>query len=214
MEILAKKRRDNKIQTLQEHTQEVLTEAIKLLDKDMLVFISKKTGYNQEKLKDLIFYAAYFHDIGKATVQFQNTINFNQRSYHSLYSASIVASISDFELSEKDWVNLLFLVVLTHHSLYTPKLFSAVNENNKYQYKFYSAEAKEFFNMHKECYRKVFKKECPYNFIYKEIELSELQRVIDNHLKDDVKHIHDKEKFRLLYCYIPVSYTHLTLPTN
>jgi len=202
MEILAKKRRDNKIQTLQEHAQEVLTEAIKLLDKDMLVFISKKTGYNQEKLKDLIFYAAYFHDIGKATVQFQNTINFNQRSYHSLYSASIVASISDFELSEKDWVNLLFLVVLTHHSLYTPKLFSAVNENNKYQYKFYSAEAKEFFNMHKECYRKVFKKECPYNFIYKEIELSELQRVIDNHLKDDVKHIHDKEKFRLLYCYI------------
>ena len=96
MEILAKKRRDNKIQTLQEHTQEVLTEAMKLLDKDMLAFISMKTGYNQEKLKDLIFYAAYFHDIGKATVQFQNTINFNQRSCHSLYSASIVAGISDF----------------------------------------------------------------------------------------------------------------------
>lgn len=202
MEILAKKRRDNKIQTLQEHTQEVLTEAMKLLDKDMLAFISRKTGYNQEKLKDLIFYAGYFHDIGKATVQFQNTINFNQKSCHSLYSASIVAGISDFELSEKDWVNLLFLVILTHHSLYTPKLFSAVNESNKYQYNFYSLEAKEFFNMHKGYYRKIFKKECPYNFVYKEIELSELQRDIDDHLKNDIKHIYDKEKFRLLYCYV------------
>jgi len=201
MEILAK-RIDNKTQTLQEHTQEVLIEAIKLLDKDMLAFISKKTGYNQEKLKDLIFYAVYFHDIGKATVQFQNTINFNKRSCHSLYSASIVAGISDFELNEKDWVNLLFLVILTHHSLYTPRLFSAVNGDKKYQYNFYSSEAKEFFNMHKGHYRETFKKECPYVFTYKEIELSELQRDIDDHLKDDIKHIYNKEKLRLLYCYV------------
>lgn len=202
MEILAKKRKDKETQTLQEHTQEVLIEAIKLLNKDMLAFISKKTGYNQEKLKDLIFYAAYFHDIGKATVQFQNTINFNERSCHSLYSASIVAGISDFELNDKDWVNLLFLVILTHHSLYTPRLFSAVNKNNRYQYNFYSLEAKDFFNMHMRHYRKTFKKECPYVFTYKEIELSELQRDIDDHLKDDIKHIYDKEKFRLLYCYV------------
>jgi len=56
--------------------------------------------------------------------------------------------------------------------------------------------------MHKECYRKTFKKECPYNFAYKEIKLSELQRDIDDHLKYDIKHIYDKEKFRLLYCYV------------
>jgi len=202
MEIFAKKRKDSETQTLQEHTQNVLSEAIKLIDKNMLAFISKKTGYNQEKLKDLIFYAVYFHDIGKATVQFQNTINCNQKSYHSLYSASIVASISNFELSEKDWVNLLFLVILTHHSLYTPKLFSAVNESNKYQYTFYTSEAKEFFNMHKGFYKKVLKKECPYNFTYKEIELLELQRDIDDHLKNDIKNVYSKEKFRLLYCYV------------
>lgn len=202
MEILAKKRRDNKTQTLQEHTQEVLNETVKLINKDMLVFISKKTGYNQERLKDLIFYTSYFHDIGKATVQFQNTINFNQRSCHSLYSASIVAGISDFELSDKDWVNLLFLVILTHHSLYSPGLFSAANKGNKYQYNFYSVEAKDFFDLHKEYYKRFFRKECPYNFVYKEIELSELQREIDDHLKYDIKHVYNKERFRLLYCYV------------
>lgn len=202
MEILAKKRRDNKTQTLQEHTQEVLNEAAKLINKDMLAFISIKTGYNQDRLSDLIFYTSYFHDIGKATVQFQDTINFNKRSCHSLYSASIVAGISDFELSEKDWVNLLFLVILTHHSLYAPTLFAAVDKNNKYQYSFYSAEAKDFFDLHEEYYKKFFKKDCPYNFVYKEIELSELRREIDEHLKYDIKHVYSKESFRLLYCYV------------
>ena len=201
MKILAKKR-DNENQTLQEHTQNVLDEAAKLIDKNMLAFISKKTGYNQEKLKDLIFYANYFHDIGKATVQFQDTINYKKRSCHSLYSASIIANITDFELSDKDWVNLLFLVILTHHSLFTPTLFSAVNESNKYQYTFYEKEAKIFFYMHKEYYERFFRKECPYDFVYKEIGLLELQREIDDHLKYSIKHIHNKEKFRLIYCYV------------
>jgi len=201
MKILAKKR-DNKNQTLQEHTQNVLNEADKLVDKSMLALISKKTGYNQEKLKDLIFYTNYFHDIGKATVQFQDTINYNKKSCHSLYSASIIAGISDFELSDKELVNLLFLIILTHHSLFTHTLFSAVNESNKYQYTFYKKEAKKFFYMHKEYYKRFFRKECPYDFVYKEITLSELQRKIDDHLKYSIGHIHNKEKFRLIYCYV------------
>ncbi|MBN1214243.1 MAG: CRISPR-associated helicase Cas3' [Candidatus Lokiarchaeota archaeon] len=200
--ILAKKRRDNETQTLQEHTQGVLEETSRLINKDMLTFISKKTGYDQDRLGDLIFYASYFHDIGKATVQFQDTINFSKRSCHSLYSASIVAGISDFELNKKDWVNLLFLVVLTHHSLYAPTLFAAVDKSNKYQYTFYSTEAKDFFDLHKEYYKKFFKKDCPYNFVYKEIELPELRKEIDEHLKYNIKRVYNKESFRLLYCYI------------
>ena len=201
MEILAKKRDDGKYQTLEEHTQSVLKETLNLINEDELTFISQKTGYNQEKLKDLIFYSAYFHDIGKATREFQDTIHLGYKSYHSLYSASLLADIVDFELSEQEWLNLLFLIIITHHSLYNPGIFSAIDETSKYFFNFLP-ESKKFFYLHNEYYQKTFKEPCPYEFTYKQINLSQLRRKIDYHLKEDIRHITDKENFRLLYFYV------------
>src|SRR6056297_3457592 len=201
MVILAKKRDDGRYQTLEEHTQSVLEEALNLVEEDDLSFVAQKTDYNRDKLKDLIFYSVYFHDIGKATREFQNTIQYGNRSYHSLYSASLLAGITDFELNEQEWLNLLFLIIITHHSLYSPGIFAAVNETKKYFFNFFP-ESKNFFYLHNEYYQKIFKKPSPYEFIYKQISLSQLQRKIDYHLKEDIRHITDKENFRLLYFYV------------
>jgi CRISPR-associated endonuclease/helicase Cas3 len=201
MDILAKKRDDGRYQTLEEHTQSVLEEALNFVKEDDLSFVAQKTKYNRDRLKDLIFYSVYFHDIGKATIEFQNTILHGYRSYHSLYSASLVADIPDFELSKQEWLNLLFLIIITHHSLYAPGIFAAVNETKKYFFNLLP-ESKKFFYLHNKYYQKIFMKSCPYKFTYKQISLSKLQRKIDYHLKDDLRHIPDKEKLRLLYYYV------------
>ena len=200
MEILAKKRTDGKYQTLEEHTDAVIREAFSRVKEESLSFVSQKTGFNKEKLKDLIFYSAYFHDIGKATQEFQNTIHSGSKSYHSLYSSSLLTNITDFELSENEWLNLLFLIVLTHHSLYTSGLFAAINESSKYKFNLLP-EAEQFFISHRQIYQKYFQKTCPYNFEFKPIHLSDLQRKIGYHLKDDLKNTNNKENLRLLYFY-------------
>ena len=75
--ILAKKY-ENQFQSLEEHTFEVLREAFNLIDEKLEV-VSKISGFSMEKIKDLIFFSVYFHDIGKATFEFQETIKNNAK---------------------------------------------------------------------------------------------------------------------------------------
>ena len=96
MEILAKKKEKESKQTLQLHTAWVIEEALKLIDDSSLDRVSKISGFNREEIRDLIFFSAYFHDIGKATNEFQNTIENGSKSYHPLYRASLLVEIEDF----------------------------------------------------------------------------------------------------------------------
>ena len=96
MEIVAKKSNE-RYQTLEEHTQWVVEEALNQIDPQILHKVSTCTGWSEQKIRDLIFFSAYFHDIGKATVEFQETINNNgKKSYHPLYGASLLLHIKDF----------------------------------------------------------------------------------------------------------------------
>lgn len=131
MEILAKKIIEDeqiKTQTLQEHTSWVTEEALKLIDDKSLSKISMISGWEEEKILDLIFFSCYFHDIGKATIEFQNTINNGTNSYHSLYSVSVLNQINEFNISgeEDSTINLLLTLCLTHHTLLP------YNSNNAY----------------------------------------------------------------------------------
>ena len=123
MEILAKKLQvDGKIvttQTLEDHTNWVIEEALNLVDESSLKRVSKISGWDKDKILDLIFFSAYFHDIGKATKEFQNTINNGGNSYHSLYSASVLSIFDEFDINgEHDsYINLLMILCLTHHTL-------------------------------------------------------------------------------------------------
>lgn len=112
---MAKKRKDGATQNLNEHTSAVIKEALKLINNNELGKVCYEIGWKKSKIEDLIFFCAYFHDVGKATSQFKETIEYETKSYHSFYSADLMAKIKSFNLYG---INLLMLCVMTHHSIF------------------------------------------------------------------------------------------------
>jgi len=196
MEILAKKKeKESKvvaIQTLQLHTAWVIEEALKLIDDSSLDRVSKISGFNREEIRDLIFFSAYFHDIGKATKEFQSTIRNGTKSYHSLYSASTLVSIEDFEFIEDSrYINLLLILVLTHHTL-LPYSVKDVEFT-------YLDKVEEFFYAYKENYRYYLNQDCSYNFDF-EVEEDIKTELIA--IEEDLQYIKSNHKLRTLYSYV------------
>jgi len=191
MDIWAKKL-DDKYQTLEEHTLWVIEEALKQIDDKTLQKVANISSWSTDKIKDLIFFSAYFHDIGKVTIEFQNTIKSGTQSYHTMYSASVLESIQDFEFLEDDiYINFLLVIVLTHHTLmpYTPNSssFSFLNE------------AKDFFHNYETLYKTMFAKESNYNFSFKISD--DIKFEIEN-IENDLKLIQQTNKLRVLYTYV------------
>lgn len=200
MELLAKKiEKDGQViatQTLQLHTAWVIEEALKLVDDNSLAKVSKISGWQTDKIKDLIFFSAYFHDMGKATKEFQSTIRESTKSYHSLYSASVLFGIEDFDFIEwkgdkENYVNLLLIVALTHHTL-LPYGVKDVAFN-------FLDEAELFFNGYKKSYKNYLKKECNYDF---EFEISDDIGFELRNIETDLKSIKGNSKLRVLYTYV------------
>ena len=202
MEILAKRLiiDDNTTiyQSLKEHTDSVIREALELIDDKSLSLVSKISEFSRDKIIDLIFFSAYFHDIGKATVEFQDTILNGTQSYHSLYSASLLVDIEDFEFVEYNkefeediYINLLLISVLSHHTL-LPYHSKSVKFT-------FLKEAEEFFYDYKSSYEAFLKRECGYSFEY--IKEDNIKIEIDS-INSDLKYIKSKDRLRLLYSYI------------
>jgi len=190
--ILAKKKVvNNKIiyQSLEEHTFWVIKSALGLIDKKTLTKISNYTGFNEKKIIDLIFFSAYFHDIGKATIEFQETIKNGKKSFHSLYGTALFFDDENFLYED---INLLGVNILTHHTLLP---------YSKYDVKFnFLEEAKAFFENYQNVYEKFLNKRCKYKFRFAikntKLGLSELE--------DDLKYIETiktLDKLRILYSY-------------
>ncbi len=196
MEIVAKKiEKDGELiatQNLELHTAWVIEEALKLIDSNSLDKVSKISGWEKEKIRDLIFFSAYFHDIGKATNEFQSTIQNGEKSYHSLYSASVLVGIEDFDFLEGDrYVNLLLVLALTHHTL-MPYRVRDVEFN-------FLDKAEQFFNRYKKSYKSYLKRECSYDF---EFEIKNDMRVELEAIEEDLQYIKSNHKLRTLYSYI------------
>lgn len=86
--------------------------------------LSKLVWWSEEKIRDLIFFCAYFHDLGKITKQFQKTIEDRKnRSNHAYYSLFPIFGIKDFCITYKPKtrgqpfvLDVLQTVIATHHS--------------------------------------------------------------------------------------------------
>lgn len=191
MNIWAKKS-DDKYQTLEEHTLWVIEEALKQIDDKTLQKVANISGWSIDKIKDLIFFSAYFHDMGKATIEFQNTITTGTKSFHAMYSASVLESINDFEFLEDDiYINLLLVIALSHHSLmpYTA---------NSLKFTFFD-KAQDFFHGYKSLYKTMFKEECIYDFDFK--ILDDIKLEIET-IEKDLELIQQTNKLRTLYTYV------------
>ena len=196
MKIVAKKiEKDNQVlatQSLETHTNWVIEEALKLIDDNSLNKVSKVSGFSKNKILDLIFFTAYFHDIGKATKEFQSTIRYGLNSYHSLYSASVLVGIEDFDFLEGNrYINLLLVIVLTHHTL-LPYGVKDVKFN-------FLDEAKLFFNGYKKSYKKYMNKSCDYHF---EFEIEKDIKLQLEAIEEDLQYIKANHKLRILYSYV------------
>lgn len=195
MNVLAKKlEKDGKIlfQDLEDHTNWVIEEALNLLDKNSLKIISKISEWDEDKIVDLIFFSSYFHDIGKATKEFQNTIKNDKKSYHSLYSLALLSQIDTFEIKGKEdtSINMLSILCFTHHTLLPYSIsnstFSFLND------------AEDIFYKYKSSYKKYLNKECLYQFDFDmEDDIEEIVLDIDENLK----YIKENHKLRTLYTY-------------
>jgi len=191
MQIHAKKL-DDKYQSLQEHTEWVIEEALKQIDEKTLKKIALTSSWSEEKIKDIIFFSAYFHDIGKATIEFQETIKNGTKSFHSMYSASALESIIDFEFLEDDiYINLLLVIALTHHSL-----MPYIANSSKFSF---LEEAKYFFQNYRNLYEKFLKKECVYKF---EFSITDNIKLEIENIEEDLKYIQQNNKLRILYTYV------------
>lgn len=191
MEIWAK-RLGEKYQTIEEHTNWVIEEALKQIDECTICKVSKLTKWDKEKIKDLIFFCAYFHDLGKATKEFQETIKNNSKSYHPMYSASVLVNIKEFEYTERDiYINLLLIISLSHHTLMP---YSA----NSSKFTFLD-KAKNLFENYKSKYELYMQKTCEYNFEFAIFE--DIKNEIGS-IEDDLKYINNNNSLRTLYTYV------------
>lgn len=201
MEILAKKLETNekvKYQSLQEHTLCVVDEAFKLIEGESLKQVSSQVGWSEEKIKDLIFFGAYFHDLGKGTKEFQETITKGASSTHALYSAYLLTDIEDFEFIEKDdYINMLLLIVITHHSQFYNGLYA---QKSYYDCHFFN-EIESFFNCYSKEYEKRFGKECKYDFDFSICSNEELIDEIEQ-TKMSIQGFKQYHSFRMLYAYV------------
>lgn len=202
--VVAKKKKDGTTQNLNEHTFAVIKEALKLMNSHELENVCYEIGWKKSKIEDLIFFCAYFHDIGKATFQFEETIEHNSRSYHSFYSANLLTKIKDFNLYG---INLLMLCVMTHHSIFNQSSkFKSAGNSKELKFEFLDC-AKEFFYSYKNAYEKYINRKCSYNFEYEKILLkkmgSKIRRIYKcvEGIEEDVGEI-DYKKLRLVYSYV------------
>lgn len=199
MEILAKKliidENHIKTQDLRTHTEWVIEEALNLIDDKSLEKVSKQSGFCRNKIIDLIFFSAYFHDIGKATQEFQSTIMNGTKSYHSLYSSSALVNIKDFDFLEDDvYINLLLITVLTHHTLLSDKGRGMTDVSFHFL-----NNANIFFEAYKKNYQNYLKKSCKYKFKF---EIFDDMRIEINDIENDLKYIKENQKLRTIYSYV------------
>ncbi len=196
MAIWAKKLKDTgELQSLEEHTLWVVQEAMDLIDDSSVDRVAKISGWSREKIKDLIFFSAYFHDIGKATKEFQVTLLEGKKSYHPLYSGYLMLHIRDFDYKDNGLNNLLVSLVVTHHTMF-PKDYDGVNYSFNFLPKY-----KEILIGYKKLYKDFFEKDCSYDFNFKEIDKLKYKSYMSI-MQSQLKRINNHHNLRTLYAYI------------
>lgn len=132
--------------TLIEHTYEVLSNLKKILDRTKILGVySKKLGLTQKRLKYIAFNCAFFHDIGKATYEFQQKLAEKSKRTdvpHSLHSAAIIHKIHNFS---ECGINIVAFVIATHHSKFDSQLYS--DDRLLFAPKFLEEDISNFINL-------------------------------------------------------------------
>ncbi|MBD3363133.1 CRISPR-associated helicase Cas3' [Candidatus Dojkabacteria bacterium] len=183
--------------SLRDHTIGVVEEIMLYINNNdyKLSKICKLTAYDIEKAKDLLFFAAFFHDFGKATEEFQGMICSNDKqrypqlyldrknkyTRHEYYSLAYVQQIKDFDIelklqksnfsrrkSDTKNLNLLYLAIATHHKALEKNLFIDSKFSNKFT--FIYSELNNLVDDLSQIFKKYRNKKLCYKFKFKQIK--------------------------------------------
>lgn len=143
--IIAKKSKSGYTQSLKDHTSAVVKWSEKLKNPNIIDNIALESEILRDEIEELIDYCTYFHDIGKATIEFQNTINKGSKSTHALYSSAFCTKTQPYYWPcKEEGLSLSLLIILTHHSMFSEALFGDLEKSKKYEYH-YLEETKKCF---------------------------------------------------------------------
>jgi len=100
--------------TLARHISDSLFVLKEVLSQNYDLLSLRFSNFNFEQIIEALVFTVYFHDIGKATKEFQNTLFKQTHSYHPFYSAMWIKK-SPFQYYQLD---LPLLAILNHHTIY------------------------------------------------------------------------------------------------
>lgn len=193
--IIAKKSKNGHTQSLEDHTSEVVKWSEKLMNSNIMDNIAAESELIRDELEKLINYCTYFHDIGKATIEFQNTINYGTKSTHALYSSAFCTNTHPcYWPCEDEGLSLSLLIILTHHSMFSEALFGDLEKSKKYEYH-YLEEVKNCF------------KENDIGIDIANIDLISTKKDLEKDILDlkrdiDCLNLDQKQKLHMLYSYV------------
>lgn len=212
--------------SLEEHTRDVVEAMSEYIENNELKIekVSKFSGLSVDKIKDILFFSAFFHDFGKATEEFQGMISSYDKSTpqiyisrkekytrHEFYSLFFVQHIEDFTIlinqkkgifgSRKNLpkkINILLLAIAVHHKQLKENLF----QNFTNTFSFIKDETINLFKSYPEWYEKYRGRKCLYNFKYPlHLNLNETVNS-ELHCKLDLdSSIEEIEKLRNIYSF-------------
>ena len=100
--------------TLSQHIADNLAVLNEILKQNVGLIEKRFSAFNVKQIVEALFFTVYFHDIGKATKEFQNTL-FNQtQSFHPFYSL-MCFNKSPFQFNN---IDIPLLAIANHHSIY------------------------------------------------------------------------------------------------
>jgi len=202
-----------KYEDISTHTDKVLKYAFENIYEEDLKIISNITWWSEDKIKEAIFFACFFHDIWKITKQFQETILNNKKSYHAFYSMAIYYSLEknwNFNFPVYQWIfceqktiDVVLLSIWTHHSLLREKLYLFYSEKDL-NFNILEDELKIFLSKLPIYYKKYFKKQFWYKFNFNWINKNFFNKWQKYVIKENyyLKNLEDYFKLKVLFWYI------------
>lgn len=151
--ILAKRQPDI---SLAEHTYDCLIAIRKYLQKNERLcreeWDKKITFISFEEAKNLLIASIYFHDIGKATQEFQDTLTDKAKSFHPFYAASVLP----LDLGKVKSIPLGLIAILNHHTSYYVKTEGSLYEKLDVTSPNFIEGYREFFDFYPKLVQKTF----------------------------------------------------------
>lgn len=151
--ILAKREPDI---SLAEHTYDCLIAIREYLQKNERLW---RKEWNKEitlipfeEAIKLLITSIYFHDIGKATREFQSTLTDKAKSSHPFYAASVLP----LDLGKVKNIPLGLLAILNHHTSYYVKTEGSLYEKLDVTSPSFIEGYKEFFDFYPKLVQKIF----------------------------------------------------------